>query len=152
MTNEPSAGPRLTIYSICLDSPLELPYADGGIKAGFPSPAQDYISGSIDINQELVRHPECTFYARVDGDSMEGMGIFDGDIVVIDKSLEGRDGDLVAAFIAGEFTLKRFRMDDDGRAGWLMPANKRYKPIRVGADDDFRIWGVVVGVVRKIRR
>lgn len=143
--------PKLTIYSICLDHPLELPYADGGIKAGFPSPAQDYLSGSIDINDELVRHPECTFYARVDGDSMEGDGIFDGDIVVIDKSLEGRDGDLVAAFIAGEFTLKRFRLDDDGRGGWLVPANKRYKPIRVDADDDFRIWGVVVGVVRKMR-
>ena len=85
---------------------LAIPLAEEGIKAGFPSPAEGYMTDSIDLNRELVRHKETTFFARVNGDSMVHAGIFDGDLVVIDKSLTAQSGDLVVAFLDGEFTLK----------------------------------------------
>ena len=129
---------------------LSLPLADGGIKAGFSSPAQDTGMEAIDLNRELVRHPASTFYARVDGDSLQNAGICDGDLVVVDKALEARDGDYVAAFIDGEFTLKQFRLDSDGEGAWLMPANPRYQPIRVNPENEFQIWGVITYCIRKI--
>lgn len=142
----------LHVYSIDAREAFSLPYADAGIKAGFPSPAQDYLTESIDLNKELVRHAETTFYARVDGDSMIGAGIFDGDLVVIDKSLDARDGDCIAAFVDGEFTLKTFKLDPAGQCAWLMPANPRFRPIRVSAENDFRVWGVVTNVIRRLRK
>lgn len=142
----------LEIFSVDSDTAFSLPYADGGIKAGFPSPAQDYISESIDLNRELVQHAECTFYARVDGDSMTDAGIHDGDIVVIDKSLEAKDGDYIAAYVDGDFTLKRFALDPSGKCAWLMPANPKYHPIKVTEDNDFMIWGVVTSIIRKLHR
>mgnify|MGYP003236253482 CR=1 FL=1 len=98
---------KLELYSADLSSQLNLAFADQGIRAGFPSPAQDYMGESIDLNHELVHHPATTFYARAVGDSMTGCGIDDGDLLVIDKSIEAQDGDIVVAFIDGEFTLKR---------------------------------------------
>ena len=95
----------LKIYDADLLSELDLPYADGGVRAGFPSPAQDYMDRSIDLNRELVPHPESTFYGRVEGDSMEDRGIFEGDIMVIDKSLEPRNGDVAVCMVDGEYTL-----------------------------------------------
>ena len=144
-------SPRLHIFIPDISSDMPLPYADGGIKAGFPSPAQDYLSESIDLNKVLIRQPETTFYARIDGDSMVDAGIFDGDIVVIDKAVDAHDGDFVAAYIDGEFTLKTYRMDPSGQCAWLIPANKKYKPIRVTPDNDFRVWGVVTSIVRRLR-
>lgn len=143
--------PRLHICTAVTDTVMQIPYADGGIKAGFPSPAQDYMTESIDLNQVLVRQKETTFYARVDGDSMTGAGIFDGDIVIIDKALEAQSGDYVAAYIDGEFTLKKFRLDESGRFAWLIPANSKYKPIKVTEENDFTVWGVVTGVIRKFK-
>ena len=96
---------ELKISSCSNDNDLMLPFADSGIKAGFPSPAQDYMSTSIDLNRELVRHKETTFYARVSGNSLIDAGISDGDIIIIDKSLEAVNGDYVVAFIDGEFTI-----------------------------------------------
>ena len=96
---------KLTMYSADLSSELSLPFADQGVRAGFPSPAQDYMTDSIDLNRELIRHPATTFYARASGDSMKDCGIDDGDLLVIDKALEPQDGDIVVAFIDGEFTL-----------------------------------------------
>ena len=83
---------KLYIYSADLSTELELPYADGGIKAGFPSPAQDYLTESIDLNKILIRHTETTFYAKVSGDSLSDIGISDGDLAVIDRSLEAQNG------------------------------------------------------------
>ena len=128
-----------------------LPLAEGGIKAGFPSPAQDYLTDTIDFNQELVRHRETTFCARVSGNSMQDAGIADGDIVIIDKSLEARSGDVVAAWIDGGFTLKRFELDADGTSGWLIPANSDFQPIRVTAENDFVIWGVLTYAIHALR-
>lgn len=104
---------KLTMYSADLSSELSLPFADQGVRAGFPSPAQDYMTDSIDLNRELIRHPATTFYARASGDSMKDCGIDDGDLLVIDKALEPQDGDIVVAFIDGEFTLKTVRFDDN---------------------------------------
>ncbi|MCD8388276.1 MAG: translesion error-prone DNA polymerase V autoproteolytic subunit [Bacteroidales bacterium] len=143
---------KLHLYRVDTSSSAPLPYADGGIRAGFPSPAQDYLSESIDLNRELIHHHETTFYARVVGDSMQGAGIFEGDIVIIDKALDAKDGDLIAAYVDGEFTLKRFKLDETGRCAWLIPANPRYRPIKVTAENDFMVWGVVTGVVRKLHR
>lgn len=142
----------LDIYTAELCTLMELPYADLGIKAGFPSPAQDYLTESIDLNKELVKHEESTFYARVNGDSMREAGIFDGDLVVIDKSLEARDGDYIVAYVDGEFTLKTFRHDPSGQCAWLVPANPHFAPIRVSAENDFMVWGVVTSVIRKLQR
>lgn len=139
----------LEIYQSNTGSSQELPFADQGIRAGFPSPAQDCMQESIDLNKELVRHPATTFYARVVGDSMTDAGISDGDLLVIDKGLSPQNNDIVVAFIDGEFTLKRIQLDKTNQCLWLMPANDKYKPIKVTEDNDFIIWGVVTYSIRK---
>ncbi len=130
---------------------MPLPYADGGIKAGFPSPAQDYLTDTIDLAAELAPHPASTFYARVDGHSLKDAGIANGDLVVIDKSLEAQSGDYVAAFVDGDFTLKQFVVDDKHSCAWLMPANADFKPIRITEDNDFMVWGVITHCIKKLR-
>lgn len=137
------------MYSADLSSSLPLPYADQGVRAGFPSPAQDYLSESIDLNRELVRHPATTFYARACGDSMKDCGIDDGDLLVIDKSLEPHDGDIVVAFIDGDFTLKKVKFDDENKCIWLVPANDEYSPIKITEDNNFLIWGVLTYSIKK---
>ncbi len=123
---------------------MDLQYADGGVKAGFPSPAQDYITESIDFNRDLIRHPQSTFYARADGNSMIGRGIDDGDLLVIDKLLEPREGNIVVACLDGEFTLKIFHVDPGEDCAWLLPANPDYPAIKITDENDFRIWGVLL--------
>ena len=120
------------------------------IKAGFPSPAEDYMRESLDFNRDLIKHPEATFYGRVDGDSMMDAGISDGDIAVIDRALEPSDGDIVVAYINNEFTIKYLELKHkkDGYIE-LRPANKNYKPIRIDEYDDFEVWGVVVWIIKK---
>ncbi len=103
---------KLTTYSADLSSELTLPFANQGVRAGFPLPAQDYVTGGIDLNREFIRHPATTFYARASGDFMKDCGIDDGDLLVIDKALEPQDGDIVVVFIDGEFTLKTVCFDD----------------------------------------
>ena len=143
---------ELKISSCDSGDDLILPFVDSGIKAGFPSPAQDYMNTSIDLNRELVRHKETTFYARVSGNSLIDAGISDGDIIVIDKSLEAVNGDYVVAYIDGEFTLKEFRFDDKEQCAWLIPYNKNFKPLKVTADNDFIIWGVVTYTIKKMTK
>ena len=143
---------KLHIYSADLTSELNLPYVDCGIKAGFPSPAQDYLTESIDLNKTLIKHSETTFYAKVSGDSMKDVGISDGDLVVIDKSLEAQSGDYVAAYIDGEFTLKQFKMDEANHCAWLIPANPNYEPIKVTEDNDFLVWGVITSCIKQFHK
>lgn len=144
---------KLIMYSADLSKELALTFADGGIRAGFPSPAQDFMGDSIDLNRELVRHPATTFYARAVGDSMKGCGIDDGDLLVIDKSIEPREGDIVVAFIDGDFTLKKVKLEPDGSCLWLMPANEDYPPIKVTEDNHFVVWGVLTyNIKRQLRR
>lgn len=140
----------LTIYSVDLDSCLPLPYADQGIKAGFPSPAQDYISQAIDLNKELINHPASTFYGRVSGDSMKDAGLSDGDILVIDKSLEPRTGDMAVCYVDGEFTIKYIQIEKD--VIWLVPANDDYNPIKVTSENTFLVWGIVTYSIKNHKR
>lgn len=139
----------LEIYKTDTSSELPLPIADEGIRAGFPSPAQDFMDLSIDLNKELVRHPSSTFYGRVRGDSMHDAGVTDGDILVIDKSLEPHDGDMAVCFVDGDFTIKYIRIEKD--IVWLVPANKKYEPIKITGDNDFLIWGIVTYSIKKQR-
>ncbi len=144
---------KVVIYSADLSTELPLPYVDGGVRAGFPSPAQDYMSDSIDFNRDIVRHQATTFYARCIGDSMRDAGIDEGDILVVDKSLEMQDGDIIIAYIDGEFTVKRVRLDRADNALWLMPENDKYTPIKVTEDAHFEVFGVVTyNIKRQTRR
>lgn len=143
--------PTVEIISAEISTHLPLPYAEHGIQAGFPSPAQDYISESIDLNHEIVRHPAATFYGRVSGDSMINEGIEEGDLLVIDRSLQPEDGDLAVCCLDGEFTLKRIHIEPD--CVWLIPANESFDPILVTPECRFEIWGVVTYTIkRKSRR
>lgn len=141
---------NIDIFIPDLSSHLPLPYADQGIQAGFPSPAQDYIAESIDLNHELIHHPAATFYGRVSGDSMIGEGIEEGDILVIDRSLEPGDGDLAVCCVDGDFTLKRISLRD-GQV-WLIPSNEAFDPILVTPDCRFEVWGVVTYTIKQYSR
>lgn len=140
----------IEIHKIDISSSLPLQYADEGIKAGFPSPAQDYMEQAIDLNRELIKHPASTFYGRVVGNSMIDEGIEEGDILVIDKSLELIDDDLAVCFIDGEFTVKRVRLETD--SAWLVPSNPDYPLIKVTKDNDFIVWGIVTFTIKRNRR
>lgn len=131
---------------------FEMPLAPG-IMAGFPSPAEDYLHESLDFNRDLIRHPEATFYGRVRGNSMEDVGICEGDIAVIDRSLEPQNGDVVVGVINGDFTIKflDLKHKKDGYIE-LRPAKKNFKPIRIDVNDEFRVWGVVVWTIKNWRR
>lgn len=140
---------KLIFYSADLSTELDLPFATEGIRAGFPSPAQDYMTDSIDLNKELVLHPATTFYARAVGNSMTGFGISDGDLLVIDKSIEPVDGDIVVAFIDGEFTLKKIMKDENDCNLWLVPGNEDYPPIKITEENDFIVWGVLTYNIKR---
>lgn len=142
-------GIKLTIYGADQSTGLALPYADEGVRAGFPSPAQDYMSENIDLNRELIRHPATTFYARVVGDSMRDAGIDEGDLLIVDKGIEPQENDVVVAFVDGDFTLKRIHIEMDRHEFWLMPANESYHPIRVTEENQFMIWGVVTYNIKR---
>lgn len=150
MTGKSRRRVSVEIFKPDLSHNLELPFADMGVQAGFPSPAQDYLSESIDLNRELVRHPAATFYARVEGDSMIGDGIESGDILVIDRSLEPADGDLAVCSVDGDFTLKRIRLEAD--RVWLIPSNEAFDPILVTPDCRFEVWGVVTYTIKHQKR
>ena len=139
---------KLSFYLVSNDQSEELPLVEGGIKAGFPSPADDFLDLSIDINKEYIRNKEATFFARVNGDSMKDAGMSDGDLLIIDKSLEPADGKIAVCFIDGEFTVKRIRLE--GEVVWLMAENKNYKPIRVTEDNDFIVWGIVTTIIKDV--
>lgn len=139
----------IDIHKIDQKSLLLLPLAGESIQAGFPSPATDYMEMAIDLNKELIQHPSTTFYGRVVGDSMKDVGIEAGDLLVIDKSLTLRDGDMAVCFIDGEFTLKFVRLEKD--IVWLQPANEAYPAIKVTQDNTFMIWGIVTYTIKKRR-
>lgn len=137
----------IKLFHSDLSTPLELPFVEGGIRAGFPSPAQDFIDLSIDLNKHLIKHPSSTFYGRITGNSMQDAGIHDGDLVIIDKSLEPADGKIAVCYIDGDFTVKRIRMAKN--ECWLIPANSEFNPIRVTEDNQFLIWGIVTYIIKK---
>ena len=143
---------ELEIYSGDFSRHISLPFADIGVRAGFPEPAQDYIDKGLDFNRELIEHPAATFYARVRGNSMIEAGIDEGDIVVIDRALEPRQNDIVVAFINGDFTMKYLDLTEKeaGRI-WLRPGNKDFRAFMITPDDQFTVWGVVAKVIKNFR-
>ena len=140
--------PNLELFTPDLTEEQAIPFSESGVAAGFPSPAEDFMDLALDLNKELVRNPASTFYARVRGTSMIDEGINNGDLLIIDKSIEPHDGALAVCFIDGEFTLKRFK--DMGDHALLMPANKEFQPIMVNRENDFQIWGIVRYIIKKV--
>ena len=126
----------------------ELPFVSSGIKAGFPSPAADFDESKISLDNVLVKNREATFYAKASGTSMIGAGIDDGDILVIDRSIEPQNNKIAVCFIDGEFTVKRIKVEKDGV--YLMPENKDFQPIKVTQENQFMVWGMVTYVIKSL--
>ena len=116
------------------------------IQAGFPSPADDYLDQPLDFNELLIAHPAATFAVRIAGDSMEGIGLFAGDIAVVDRSVIASDGKIILGILDGQFTIKRYRQR--GGQFWLEAANPAYKNIPISEDSAFEVWGVVRHTIR----
>lgn len=137
-----------TIYAPDLATRYKLPIFLGRLPAGFPSPADDYLEGKLDITKHLVKHPAATFYVRVSGDSMIGAGIHSGDLLVVDRSLEAKSGNVIVAALDGELTVKRlYRKNGLLR---LLPENPEYQPIEIQLQQSFEIWGVVTNVIHQL--
>ncbi|GAB4451089.1 MAG: translesion error-prone DNA polymerase V autoproteolytic subunit [Bacteroidia bacterium] len=137
----------LVFFNATTDTNIELPFISA-VKAGFPSPAQDFMEETLDINSLVVKNPVATFYARVQGNSMIHLGIEDGDILVIDKSLEPIDGKIAVCIVDGEFTLKQIKIKD--KKVFLMPANPDYPPIEITEEKQFMVWGIVTYIIKKV--
>jgi len=127
---------------------FKLPMFLESISAGFPSPADDYLEDKLDLNDLLIRNPTATFFVRVTGDSMINSGIHSGDILVVDRSLDPKDGSIVIAVINGELTVKRLSVQN-GRIS-LVPENPNYKKIDITDEMNFEVWGVVSSIIHKI--
>ena len=138
----------LDIFSADTETELNLPFVDSGISAGFPSPALDFIDLSIDLNKHLIKHPSATFYGRVKGDSLKNAGIENGDLLIIDRSLEPTNGKIAVCYIDGEFTAKRIQINKDEIL--LIPENENYQTLKVTADNNFLIWGIVTHVIKDV--
>lgn len=126
---------------------LMIPLMAWRTSAGFPSPAEDYIESRIDLNRELIRNPNSTFYARNTGDSMEGAGIYPNSLLVIDRAEDVKSGNVILARIENDFTVKRLSMQDGQIL--LMPENDNYQPIEINTED-FEIWGRVIYSINKL--
>lgn len=126
---------------------MKLPLFAVPVKAGFPSPAEDYLEQNLDLNEHLIQHPAATFFVRVDGESMKGAGIHKDDILIVDRSLEPSNGKIVIAVINGEFTVKRIRLHQE--KVFLEPENPQFSPIEINPNWDFQVWGVVTYVIHK---
>lgn len=136
----------LIFYRISTFTNTLVPYFDSGLQAGFPSPAQDYTELKIDLNEELIRNPDATFFVRIKGKSMVDAGLNDGDVLIIDRSLEPANGKIAVCFLDGGFTVKRLKVEKE--VCWLLPENPDYKPIKVTPENDFVIWGIVTYVIK----
>lgn len=129
-------------------SSVSCPFFMSAVEAGFPSPAEDYIEGSLDLNKHLIKHPAATFFVRVSGDSMINAGIYPDDILIVDRSLEATDKKIVIAVIDGELTVKRLKYRDN--LLFLEPENDAYMPIKITKEMSFEVWGVVSNVIHKV--
>lgn len=138
---------ELQLFKADTSIALALPYIEQGINAGFPSPADDFLDISIDLNKELIQNKDATYFARVNGNSMIDAGINDGDLLIIDKSIKPSNGKAAVCFIDGEFTIKWLNITKD--VIWLTPANKNFKPIKVTKDNDFMIYGIITYIIKK---
>lgn len=138
---------ELTFYSPSLETKVEINIVGFSVPAGFPSPADEYLEPKLDLNRLLIKHPSATFFVRVQGESMINAGIHNGDILIVDRALEPRNGDIAVCVIDGEFTVKRLQLIEDEL--YLAPENGSYSPIKVTEFQDFKVWGVVTFVIHK---
>jgi DNA polymerase V len=135
----------ITIFEPDLGTRYRLNYFQQPVSAGFPSPAEDYLEGKLDLNRHYIKNPAATFFVRVSGDSMTGAGIHNGDLLIVDRSLEPLPGRVVIAVINGEHTVKRLKREGDRLL--LLAENADYAPIEVSEMQELHIWGVVVCVL-----
>lgn len=127
---------------------VSIPYFEVGVAAGAPSYVPHYFETTINISRELIKNRRSTFCVRVNGQSMIDAGIDDGDLLIVDKQLQPKNNNIILAVIDGDYTVKRLYMDGDDL--YLQPENKSYAPIRITPFMDFRVWGVVTGVIKKL--
>lgn len=141
--------PPGTILPAPVSPPLKLPRFGHRVKAGFPSPADDYVEAWLDLNEHLIEHKEATFFVQASGDSMIGAGIQEGALLVVDRALEARHGDIVIAVVDGELTVKRL----EKRRGKirLIAENPTYDPIEFKEGQELVIWGVVTSIIQKLK-
>lgn len=136
------------IYQCNIKSKRKLSLFLSPVRAGFPSPADDYLDKNLDLNEHLIKHPAATFFVKVKGDSMINAGIHSADILVVDRSLDPRDKKIVVAVVNGEFTVKRVQKMKDSL--YLVSENDDYSPIEIKDGTDFEIWGVVIHVIHSV--
>ncbi len=141
-----STKDKLEFFKPDFDSAMQIPFIPDGVSAGFPSPAADFIENTIDLNKELCENPLATFYIRVKGNSMIDAGINNGDILVVDRSIEARDKKIAICLLDGEFTVKRIKLDKN--CLYLLPENPLYQPIKVTENNQFTIWGIVTYIIK----
>jgi DNA polymerase V len=127
---------------------INLPLFASKVPAGFPSPADDHLEANIDLNQQCIKHPAATFFVKVQGHSMIGAGIHNGDMLVVDRSLEAQSGSIIIAVVNGELTVKRLLLND-GEV-WLWPENPEYLPVQIKEGMELHIWGVVAHVIHSL--
>jgi len=139
---------KLNFFTPNSDNNLDAILINAGISAGFPSPAGDFKQERISLDKELIKNKEATFFARVSGESMINAGLEDGDLIVIDRSIEPATNKIAVCFVEGEFTVKRLIVKKDRI--WLKPENSSYKPIEVKDEDRLIIWGIVTNVIKKL--
>ena len=139
---------NLEFFRLSPTSDSYIPYFETGLKAGFPSPAEDYTELKMDLNKELVKNPDATFLARVKGKSMQDAGLNEGDILIIDRSLEPANNKKAVCFLDGGVTVKKIRIER--RVCWLIPENEEFEKIRVTEENDFIIWGIVTYIIKKV--
>ncbi|MDR3110555.1 MAG: translesion error-prone DNA polymerase V autoproteolytic subunit [Planctomycetaceae bacterium] len=137
------------VYHSTDENLIRYPLIGCTVPAGFPSPAEDTPTEQLDLAQHLIKHPEATFFLRVSGESMTGAGIFDGDLLIVDRSLTPSSGDIVIAILDGEFTVKRLVMD--GKRIELRPDNPKFKTLKLTEESQLEIWGVVTGSIKSFR-
>ncbi len=147
-SKKPLENSLLTFFTPDETESLGIPISNNTISAGFPSPAEDFKEKRISLDNSLIKNKEATFYARVSGKSMIGAGLDDGDLLVIDRSLEVEHGKIAVCFLDGEFTVKRLQIEKD--AITLLPENEKYKPIKVSKESDLLIWGIVTYVIKEV--
>lgn len=139
---------KLNFFIPNSDNKLDAILINAGISAGFPSPAGDFKQERISLDKELIKNKEATFFARVSGESMINAGLEDGDLIVIDRSIEPANNKIAVCFVEGEFTVKRLIVKKD--RVWLQPENSSYKPLEVKDEDRLIIWGIVTNVIKKL--
>jgi len=137
------------IYKAHKGPTLTLDLYSNPVSAGFPSPAEDHLDSSLDLNEYLIKHPSATFYIYAKGHSMNDVGIYDGDVMIVDRALEAKSKDIIIAVINGEFTVKRIYIKNNSI--YLIPENKTFKSILIEDDMDFQIWGVVTHTIHSFK-